>query len=276
MSNNRYNELTYAENLLENGFMSKYRRYELKVLAKYYKYNSIGYKEMEEKIYEFAKKHIDEFDEVRHFRLINHVMNYVRKKNSKLIIIESVPITESEIKYIDNINLEHQHKVFLFCLLVRFKLDKMLFEYCNDKEYFVDYFSHDVKRQKEVFKMTQLKANKKYDMNTIIKDLYDNDILDVLDSGKLRLNFLKDVSDDGPEYVRVDTISIDYAGLFYDLYNGDKGIKKCMCCGVIMKVRAKYHKYCKECAYKNKIKKNRIRIYKERRKIKMYERLDTQ
>lgn len=258
MSLNRYNELNYAENILENGFITKYIRYELKILAKYYKYNDMKYKQIEEKLYEFCNKYIPEFDEVKYFRLINHVMNYVRKKTSKLIMIDNIPITKSEFSYIDNIDFQYHHKVFLFCLLVKFKLNKTLFQYGNDKEYVNNLFSHEDKKQREVFLMTQLPKNK-FDLSDIIKDLYDAGILDVLDSGKLKLNFLDSIiDDDSPVFINVDTISIDKAGLFYDLILGDKRIKKCSECGIIMRVRAYYHKYCKDCAYKIKLRQNKL------------------
>ena len=64
---NEYNEISYAKKMLNSGFLTNRRMYELNILAKYFYY--IGYKpkEVKTKVIEFCNTHFENFNEEKYF-----------------------------------------------------------------------------------------------------------------------------------------------------------------------------------------------------------------
>lgn len=269
----KYREKTYAEELLKSGFTSNFISYELKILVKYYKELGKKPKEREELIREFCQKYLTGYDRVIHFRLINSVLNYSAKKDVKLIEIDSVDVSKSELKYIDELNLDYDHKKILFTLLVLDKLNKKEYEIKHNKkpndEYFFggkESYYKDLKKRANV---PTYRSKKKKNINDIIYDLNKEGLTESVSRAVIKLLFLYNIPQSND--IGLTITNYDYIGLYYDLHVGLDGMKKCECCGVPIKARSNRMKYCDDC-WKEKeleLKRNWKRKHDKNKKVEV-------
>lgn len=114
-------EKTYAENLLKNGF-SKFMSYrDLLILAKYYRWTGLEYKEIEIKLEDFCLRYNPLYNKVKNRWRIVKAVNGAKKNNLRLPF--SIVITENEIKRILSIKNRKYERV-LFAILVLAKYYK--------------------------------------------------------------------------------------------------------------------------------------------------------
>ena len=253
----RYNEKKYAEEILKKGFLTQYHRYELKILVKYYK-EVLEEKASERKklVYEFCENNIVKFNRVKYFKLINSALAYGSKRINKLILIESVPITKNEIKYINGLKLDSIHKKILFTFIVKNKLNKEMSKQIYGKVSDYNIFGGKTESYKEVFEMSRLSGE--YDINKLVNGLSNLGYVDVRTRGKINLSFIDDiVVDKDDKGNKIDNIvfeitNFDNVGYYFDWYNGDDKYMKCEneVCGEIIKKTNGNIKYCIDCAKK--------------------------
>jgi len=251
----RYNEKKYAEEILKKGFLTQYHRYELKILVKYYK-EILKEKASERKklVYEFCENNIVKFNRVKYFKIINSALAYGSKRINKLILVENIPITKNEIKYINGLKLENVHKKILFTFIVKNKLNKEMSKQIYGKVSDYNIFGGKTESYKEVFEMSRLSGE--YNINKLVNDLSNLGYVDVRTRGKINLSFISDIKIDKDEKGNIiddivfEIINFDNVGYYFDWYNGDEKFMKCEndgCEEVIKKVNGKT-KYCSECA----------------------------
>lgn len=278
----RYDEFQYAKNILENGFQSpQHLPTELRLVATYMR-RVLGYKpkQLREEFYKWCESNISGYNRVLYYKTINRAINKATKKGSCLTKISDVKIYQPEIDYIMNSNIvdsnenEYEYsydcKKLMFTFLVRSKLNKQLFEQKNvqeDKEYKGVSFSGGQKKYTELKKMAKLPQKLKVNED-VIHYLYLSKLVTPLNSGILRLNYIEDIykniSVDGLEPI-ITVNDFDKIGWYFDYYNGDKKIKKCEKCGVLIKKTNNKTSYCEDCAVENeKIRKKNI-AYKYRK-----------
>ena len=253
----RYNEKKYAEEILKKGFLTQYHRYELKILVKYYK-EVLEEKASERKklVYEFCENNIVKFNRVKYFKLINSALAYGSKRINKLILIESVPITKNEIKYINGLKLDSIHKKILFTFIVKNKLNKEMSKQIYGKVSDYNIFGGKTESYKEVFEMSRLSGE--YDINKLVNGLSNLGYVDVRTRGKINLSFIDDIVVNKDEKGnKIDNIvfeitNFDNVGYYFDWYNGDDKYMKCEneVCGEIIKKTNGNIKYCIDCAKK--------------------------
>ena len=253
----RYNEKKYAEEILKKGFLTQYHRYELKILVKYYK-EVLEEKASERKklVYEFCENNIVKFNRVKYFKIINSALAYGSKRINKLILIESVPITKNEIKYINGLKLDSIHKKILFTFIVKNKLNKEMSKQIYGKVSDYNIFGGKTESYKEVFEMSRLSGE--YDINKLVNGLSNLGYVDVRTRGKINLSFIDDiVVDKDDKGNKIDNIvfeitNFDNVGYYFDWYNGDDKYMKCEneVCGEIIKKTNGNIKYCIDCAKK--------------------------
>ena len=246
----KYQEETYALEILKNGFTSSFIASELKILVKYFKQLGHKPKEREELIYQFCEKYLDGYNKVLHYKIINSVLNYGKKKDAVLIQIDNVVVTSGEISFIDNLELNQDHKKILFTLLILSKLNKNEYEIrhgkkANDEYYFggKESYYRDLKKRANV---PTYRTKKDKNVNEIIYDLNQLKLTESVSRGVLKLNYLYEIPRDGDVVITVN--NYDNIGLYYDLYSGIDKIKQCECCGVPIKVNNNKMKYCGVCA----------------------------
>jgi hypothetical protein len=254
---NKFDEIDYAKQVEENGFLTRFKKHELRLLAKYYKSIGMTKSEIKAKIHEFCAEHIDTYTQVKYHSFVNNTVTYAWKSTNKLIVIDSVGFIQSELDAIDNIGLSDEHKKFVFSMLVSFKITRRIYEIRNEKTHEGIYFSKDAKKQREVFKISMVN-DKKHKYNFLIKDLYDNGNIDITENGSLKLVFMEDtVSDDIEEVYHVKTKEYSLSGLHWLKYKGSPKIGSCKECGIIIKKHREKHIYCKDCGKKVNNRKTR-------------------
>lgn len=240
----RYNEEEYAKQIEKSGFLTKYHNYELTLLVKLWKKNNIKPKQRKEKIYKFCEKYIENFNDVKFFRKINAALKNGSKKDNPLINIEKIPITDKEIQYINDLDIEYNYKKVIFCLLVNMKIKKEICKIKYSKNIEGNYISGTQKRYNEILKVS--KISNTYKINDIINVLEKLGLIDVRTRGKINLLFIKNIEDSCKIIFNINTF--DNIGYYFDWYNGDKKIIRCENCGKLIRQSANNRKYCRSCA----------------------------
>lgn len=249
MINYRYDEKKYAEELLKNGFLTQYHRYELKILVKYFK-EVLNKKARERKnlIYEFCENHIVNFNKVKYFKMINSALSYGSKKNNKLILIKSIPITDKEINYIQGLELDDVHKKILFTFIAKIKLNKEITKQIYGKSSEYNIFGGKKESYKEVFEMSKL--SNKYNINTLVNELSNMGCIDVRTKGKINLKFIENIEVSEKDVVVFEISDFDSVGYYFEWYNGNEKFIKCENndCWEVIKKTSGSKKYCSKCA----------------------------
>ncbi|WEG18519.1 hypothetical protein PQ478_08555 [Alkalihalophilus pseudofirmus] len=260
----RYNEYTYAKNILDRGFTSNYIKHEMQILAKFYKYLGETPKEREKSLYDFSSKNIKDFDRATHFKIVNSALNYARKKENVLVEIESVEISDKELDLIDSIPLDHVHKKVAFSLLVIDKLSKETQRIRDESSVSNEhYYGGSTKKYRELTntsKIPLVRNKKRKDIHSIISDMSDLGLVEIKNKGFIKLNFLYNIEDSENSVMEVSTY--DDIGFYYDYYRGENRVKKCEKCGRFFKAKnAKSYnskKYCETCAKEKE--RQRVRL----------------
>ena len=245
----RYNELKYAEKILKDGFMTHYHRYELKILVKYYKeIQNKKASERKELVYAFCQEHIEKFNRVKYFRIINSALLYGSKRLSKLITIESIPITENEIKYINGLELDEIHKKILFTFIVKNKLNKEMSKQIYGKSSEYNFFGGKNESYKEVFEMSKLSNS--LNINNIVNTLSNNGYVDVVNRGRINLLFIENIDVSEIDKIVMNITNFDNVGYYFDWYNGNDKFIRCenVGCEEVIKKTNGNMKYCTDCA----------------------------
>lgn len=240
----KYNEIDYAKTIEEKGFLTNYHTYELTILIKYWKSQGIKPKQRKEKAYEFCEKYIENFNDVKYFKRINYALRKGSRRDNPLIIINNIPITDKEIEYINSSNIGYDYKKILFSLLVNMKIKKEIckLKYSNYSGY--NYIGGSQKVFNDI--LNTAKIPNMYKINDIINILSQLDYIDVRTRGKINLLFIENIEDSDNIVLSINTY--DNIGYYFDLYNGDKKIIKCIDCGKLIKQsKNKRKKYCSEC-----------------------------
>lgn len=255
----KYNEKEFAEHILKNGFGSRFIKTELKTLVKYFKNQGKKPNEREKLIYSFCEQHIKNFNKVLYFKTINSSLSYGQRKDSQLIVIEHIDIYKSELKYIDELDLDIKYKKLLFTLLVFDKLNKEVQKIKYGKTDNTHFFGGDEKRYKELLEASHVSLGSKRrndykSIHDIIREEFvEKELVEIRNKGYINLLFIDKI--DGCNEIEFNIKSYDDIGLYYEMYLGNEKIKKCECCGRLIKVRNNKNKFCRECAKKINIQK---------------------
>lgn len=111
---NIYDELQYAQYILENGFSKPLDGTELSVLARYFRSIGKNNKEIEDELISFCEKNVDGFSETISYPKIH--TKVLRSAKRGMRIFQPIPITfyeDAKIRELKNLRYE---KVVLVCL----------------------------------------------------------------------------------------------------------------------------------------------------------------
>ena len=196
---------------------------------------------------------------MKYYKAINSVMNYVRKKESKLIIIEDIYIDKAEFEYINNLEISKNAKKYCLALLAKYRLNHLIYKISKGEELETKYFSNELTKQREVFRMANTNMKLK-EMNLLIKELYDVDALSIAENGKLGLEFLSKVNK-SHEHFSIYVGNMDHVGMYYEMFLGNKRYGICNDCKIIFFGDGK-GKRCRKCYEINDKKEAKIRMRK--------------
>lgn len=248
MYKNQYKEKTYVKEILGNGFASKYLLHEMKLLTKYYKEEGRDEEERKESLYKFCEEKIKKFNKVTYYKTINNALNYVKNKDEKLVEIESIDISKSELNYIDRLNIDEILKKLVFTLLVLVKLNKTYLELKDGELKNKEYYFGGHNSYRELTSCSKVAFNKKKGLKNIhdlIRILHEKNIVEIVGRGKIKLLFMYEIEDDTSEEIEIKFY--DVIGYYYDRYKGDKKIKECENCETLIKTTSNRQIYCKDC-----------------------------
>lgn len=258
MIDNRFKEKTYIKKILENGFSKKYLFYEMKLLVKYYKEQ--GYDEETRKalLYQFCEKHIEDFNKVIFYKTINRALNFVKNNEERLVEIDGISISKSEIDYIDKLDINKNLKKLVFTLLVLTKLYRLYLKEKDDKIKNKEFYFGGQKNYKNLTESSKVVFDRKSGIKNIhdlIRELHNKDIVEITGNGNIKLTFMYEIVDDNGKEIFVR--HYDTIGYYYDKYHGDNKIKECENCKTLIRVRSNRQKYCKSCWKEKELEDNR-------------------
>jgi len=266
MTNYKYNELSYAELIYSKGFQTKHIPTELRLLVLYYRdVLKLKPKEREERLNEFCKNNVSNFKKEKLFKTINTALNSALKKDQKLITIEKIDISKTEIDYINLLDIQYEYKKVMFAFLVQMKLNKIVYEYKYEKEYSSIYFKGGIKKYNNIKKMANI-PTKMLINDEVINKLEELKLITILHKGAILLDYINNCVQ-GKEIV-ITITDFENIGLYLDYYNEVKGVKECENnCGCIIKIKSNKQKYCDNCAKEMQLQWQRDSMKKNRSKI---------
>lgn len=239
-----FNEKKYAENMIEQGFLSTDIRFELKIIAKYCKCEyDIPNNQMKELLKSFCETWLHGFRYEVHYSIINSTIAYLTTDKCKHINIEGVFISEEFVQYFIHLPLENDMKKLLFTLGVWGKLNLEL-EYSEKFAYSYNKY-RDLKNSANI--------NTKGSVLELVHELSNLGYVTGYYTGAIQLDFLKNIPDGMDMHKITDFNNI---GSWFDFYNGVKRLYICEKCKKIYKkanVKANNQKFCKECSVTRKI-----------------------
>lgn len=257
--NYKYNEEEYGRVIYENGFQTTFYKHELFVLVKYLKQiKKMNKQETKDEIYSFCKKYIPSYNEVKHYKIIDSSIIKGRQLKNKLIVVKNIDLYESELKYIDSLNIEHELKKLLLAFLLRKKLSHKVSVLINgENQPFSYYFSGSNRKYREIFESANIFG--KYKINEMINVLVKNKIIDSVSNNKgdISLEYIKKIQYQKNEKIYKQIKDFQNLGFEFDIYKNANNVKICEECGkyIIRNPKATTKKYCKECAKEIRNKK---------------------
>lgn len=247
MNKYKYKDMEYIQNILVNGF-SKYINTELRLIALYMR-DVLGItnkQERKEALHNFCENHLPDYHRMKYYKVVNSALTYSCNKNNKLITIDSIPILQCEIDYINKQELSADEKKVLLALLVTYKLRKIYFEIKNPKEPYNNlYFKGCTTQYSDLKKVSNI--HNKLDINIdIISELAIKEYVQIYNTGTIRLTFIDNIKYDC-EKVALEITDYNNIGYWLEWYNGNKRISKCAKCGNVFYKKSNSQVYCTDC-----------------------------
>jgi len=245
--NYKYDEIAYAEKIYkDNKFQTKHIPTELKLLVLYYRdYLHLKAKDRKEKLTRFCIDNIPNYNRATHFKVVNRALQKGSSKKEKLVKIESIPIYQKELDYINNLDIQYDYKKLLFAFLVQMRLNKTMFEIRNkDKKYkSTNYFKGGKQKYQNIKSMANVSS--KININDeFINQLSqgDNPLISILHSGLISLNFLNECKQTGDIVIKIK--DYENVGWYFDYYNHVDDIVLCEYCKQPFKQKRKDSRFC--------------------------------
>lgn len=230
-----FDEKKHAEQMIKKGFLTNHKNvYELFILAKYYFYINNNKKDVKDLLIEFCKKHKEYFNLDEWYKIINRTVSLAEQ--SKLITGKTVKITKNELNVIQQLEDLREQKL-AFTMLVLYK--------------FHDYKKFKV-TLKDLFELSDLNSVNTNYKTKLLHSLNKKGLIDIDTKGRRWVNFS---NNKGSVEIVINNF---YNFIFYYLqYIGEEKFKKCNNCGCLIKIKNNYMKYCINCSYEKRLKRQR-------------------
>lgn len=285
MSDYKYRELDYAILLYQDGLRSpRHIRTELRLVATYMR-RVLNYKpkRLREEFYHWCETHIDQYNQVLHYKLINTAIRAAVKKDSALIQLDSIPVYQPELDYIMAVslfsgggsgddddgngdgnsggnavqNLDYHCRKLLFTLMCQLKINSIITQQKHPNEDYVSqniFFRGNPRKFSELKKIAALPESVKIHED-VFYHLYCSGLISLIHSGIVRLDFMNQLGQipcDGLDPV-LNITEFEICGWYFDLYNKKQHVFACCGCGKLFRSRTKNsnQKYCSDCRADN-------------------------
>lgn len=238
-----FDEISYANNILNNGFITNKKGLELFILAKYYRFECGKTKsECKNLLIDFCKRNVENYSNGDFYRKVNSAITQAYKKDVQLLNIKHIEFNDLELDYINKLHISPNAKKVLFGLWCCNKLNIK----AGQSDRWVFTTPTDLK------KFCNLQSNIK--ILQIINELYSNGLIFISDKWAISLSFLDniDCNDYNMEFKIVD---FDTCGLWWEKYLGNKKVRHCCRCDKLFVKNSNRQSYCKECAKEKELEK---------------------
>lgn len=260
----KYNHSKQIKKIKDEGFSQRYLGKELKLLALHYKEGGVSPKKRREFLYRFCEENIQGFNKVKYFKAINSAVNYSSNKKNRVIDIDKIELTQSELNLIDKLNVEYTHKKVLFTWMVLDRLSKEVYRQHHGEEPEDSHrFSSKPYKYQELEKSStitkaQMKKQGYKNLQEMIHCFVEEGIVQS-NIGYVDLLYLynKSAKYDGSDGVAIIVKDYEHIGYYYDLYNGTKNIRRCEDCEQLIKIKSNRTKRCEECRRKQELIRQR-------------------
>ncbi|TCJ01114.1 hypothetical protein [Cytobacillus praedii] len=263
----QYKDRDYINDIIEKGFTSKFINTELKLLAKYYQERGNDETIMKDKLQSFCEKNLKGYNPAVHYKVINNAVSYGLNDKNKIIQINNISISQPELDYIDNLDLEHNYKRVVFTLLVLQRLFKNYLKIKDGEVKSDDYYFGGFKNYRDLVSVAKITFDKKKkskvkNVHDLIRLFHEKGIVQISNNGNIKLLFMYEIPMDDSEEVIVNDYNL--IGYYYDLYHRENRVKECEECGVPIKTNSNKQIYCGDCSKEKDLKK--YRKYNTKRK----------
>lgn len=258
MRNYRYKEHEYAVLVMNGGFQSAHYGRELRLLGMYlHEVYGLSGESLRQRLCEFCGKYLPDYNEAKHYSVINYAVKEVSKAKGGLISIDAVKIYEGELSYIESLDISPDCRKVMLALLVQRKLSAVVYERKNSAPYTNICWGGGKTKYSELKKASNLSSG--VDIHTdIIGALGRMKLVNILHGGLISLDWIYNTSETGEVVMTV--TDFDNIGLCYDRYRGDGTVKECNICKGLYRLRANNQRYCcKDCAIEADLIKARAR-----------------
>ena len=271
MNKYQYKDLDYAKEILDKGFTSKFILSELRVLAKYYKSLDRANDEIKELIWSFCKNNLEGFNEAVHFKVINNAANFIKEDKNKLIQIDEVHISKSELEYVLSLDIEYDYKKVVFTLLVLSKLEKIYLQLRDGELKSKEYYFGGHKNYRNLVGTSKItfdkkKASKVKNIHDLIRVFNEKGIIEITHNGNIKLQFMYDIKQSDDVVISVKDYSL--IGYYLDLHCEENKVKECEICYVPIKANSSTSKYCKVCSKEKERERQRDKWHRNKDKYR--------
>lgn len=234
---NDYNEISYAEYIIKNGFLTKRRMYELGLISKYYIMNGNTDNEIFDILVDFCNKYFEEFNVSRYFDKLKSIIK--KSKSAPIHEIGSISITNNDINFIASYDGTPRFHTVLFSLLVIKKIRIIL-----GQPQYLNY------KYSKLSKVCGIGVTK--NIYPIIKELEDLGLIRICRNSNIEILFSVDMSNESGIVFEVHDFDSLYC-YYRNYYKLGKYIE-CSCCGKMTVVGSNRQKYCPKCSREINIK----------------------
>lgn len=232
-----FDEVNHVEKMLDNGFQTNNNKFELQLLANYFRLHNFSDSDIEIELHNFCKKYVQNYNKVKFYKLIDEKVE--RSKKSKMKLSIPVNITQSEMDTILNEpNYKCQKLMFVYLVLAKYYMSNN-----HTDKYYVGCKDNDIFNLCEMYIR---KCDKMDLMHYLTKQGY---ITPTLSMSSI-INYVNEDSE--PVITLVPNIDMVY---YFEKYLGGY-FTTCACCGLLTKRKSNRTKYCSICL--EKIKRGEI------------------
>ena len=191
----------------------------------------------------FCKKNVPNYNKAIHYKMVNRALSQGSNKKNSLIVVDNLDIYQSEVDYLNSLDIEYDYKKLLFAFLVQMRLNKIVSELKNRKPYTGFYFKGGRSKYQSIKDMANVTS--KIDINDDFintLDSRDDKLITIAHAGLIVLNFLKDCAQEGDVVVEIK--DYENVGWYFDYYNHVDGVVLCEKCKQPFKQRRKDSRFC--------------------------------